>query len=259
MTKKLPAFQFYTGDWMKDPKLSMCAPATRGIWMDLLCAMHDEGQSGEVSGTVEQLARLCRCTPAEMQSALDDLSVTFCADVTVCNKTVTVECRRMKKEAKSRDTTKLRVARHRAKRDGNGGVTPPSSSSSSFSSSVTDLINADTPVLERESATPPTATKGTRIPTGFGVTEEMLQWAKERCIDIDLDLETEKFVNYWLAAPGAKGVKRDWPATWRNWIIRAYENTYATTKPKTIGGTRPSNRERLSEYDALFAKYENDG
>lgn len=258
MTKKLPAFQFYTGDWMKDPQVSMCAPATRGIWIDLLCAMHDSGQSGEVTGTVEQLARLCRCTPSEMEAALEDLSVTNCANVTLCNNGVTVECRRMKKEAKSRQSSKLRVARHREKQVGNGGVTPPSSSSSSISSSVTSLINADTPVLGEESATPPTAKKGTRIPTDFGITSEMLDWANERHIDIDLDRETEKFVNYWLAAPGQKGVKRDWPATWRNWILRAWEN-YGQTKQIGIGTARATNREKLSEYDALFAKYEDNG
>lgn len=28
----------------------------------------------------------------------------------------------------------------------------------------------------------------------------------------------ESFRDYWHAAPGQKGVKLDWSATWRNWI-----------------------------------------
>lgn len=36
--------------------------------------------------------------------------------------------------------------------------------------------------------------------------------------------ELEKFRDYWAALPGQKGVKTDWPATWRNWVRRASEN-----------------------------------
>jgi hypothetical protein len=28
----------------------------------------------------------------------------------------------------------------------------------------------------------------------------------------------ERFRDYWIAQPGAKGRKADWPATWRNWV-----------------------------------------
>ncbi len=38
---KLPAFQFYPGDWMKDAELRRCSPAARGVWMDMLCLMFD--------------------------------------------------------------------------------------------------------------------------------------------------------------------------------------------------------------------------
>ena len=38
---KQPAFQFYPGDWMKDPMLRRCSIAARGLWIDLLCLMHE--------------------------------------------------------------------------------------------------------------------------------------------------------------------------------------------------------------------------
>lgn len=37
--------------------------------------------------------------------------------------------------------------------------------------------------------------------------------------------ELEKFRDYWAAQPGQKGVKTDWPATWRNWVRRSVETT----------------------------------
>lgn len=38
---KRPSFQFYPADWMSDLKLRRCSPAARGVWMDILCALHD--------------------------------------------------------------------------------------------------------------------------------------------------------------------------------------------------------------------------
>ena len=35
------------------------------------------------------------------------------------------------------------------------------------------------------------------------------------------DLELAKFRDYWKAAPGQRGVKLDWDATWRNWLRTA--------------------------------------
>lgn len=34
---KLPGFMFYPGDWVKDPDLSRCTKAAKGMWMDMLC------------------------------------------------------------------------------------------------------------------------------------------------------------------------------------------------------------------------------
>ena len=58
VTRKLPAIHWYTGDWMKDPRLSRCSPATRGIWADLLCAMHEDDRSGSLS--TEELSTLLK-------------------------------------------------------------------------------------------------------------------------------------------------------------------------------------------------------
>lgn len=33
--------------------------------------------------------------------------------------------------------------------------------------------------------------------------------------------ELDRFRDYWAAQPGQKGVKTDWPATWRNWVRRS--------------------------------------
>jgi hypothetical protein len=38
---KRPSFQFYPADWIKDPALRRCTKAEKGVWIDMLCLMHE--------------------------------------------------------------------------------------------------------------------------------------------------------------------------------------------------------------------------
>jgi len=105
--------QFYPGEWLSDAKVSQCRPATRGIWWDAISAMHGIDRCGQLSGTIEALARVCRCRVDEMRAAVDDLRSTGAADVTECNGIVTLVNRRMRREYESRQAVKNRVDRHR--------------------------------------------------------------------------------------------------------------------------------------------------
>lgn len=67
--------------------------------------------------------------------------------------------------------------------------------------------------------------RATRIPEPFEITDDMLRWARAKTPNFDVRAETENFVDYWLAAPGAKGVKQDWAATWRGWMRRQFEQS----------------------------------
>lgn len=125
--------QWYTGDWLKDPNLGQCSPATRGIWTDMLSLMHENDQSGELVGTAESLARICRCSPTELRTAVTELSVTRTANVTECREIITVVNRRMHRENKERINNRLRQREFRDKEAGNKKVTTHSSSSSSTS------------------------------------------------------------------------------------------------------------------------------
>ena len=63
--------------------------------------------------------------------------------------------------------------------------------------------------------------RATRIAEDFEITQPMRDWAAEKTPGIDLGLETEKFINYWVAKSGKDATKVDWTATWRNWILNA--------------------------------------
>lgn len=120
---KLPFMKWFTGDWKKDPAVCLCSPATRGVWFDLLCAMHDAGRVGSLSGTRDQLATIGRCVPADFALVLTELQTTGTADVTERNGVVTVTNRRMRRESQSREANRLRQQRFRSQDSDNGDVT----------------------------------------------------------------------------------------------------------------------------------------
>lgn len=81
----------------------MCAPASRGVWIDLICAMHEDGRSGELRGTSEQLARLARCSTIELDAALTDLQNNRAAGAEHRNGMWTVTNWRMARDALTRE------------------------------------------------------------------------------------------------------------------------------------------------------------
>jgi hypothetical protein len=70
----------------------------------------------------------------------------------------------------------------------------------------------------------PRTTRGERLPDNFVITPEMRTWAREKVPTVNIDSETERFSDYWRGVPGAKGVKSDWPGTWRNWMRRTQDD-----------------------------------
>lgn len=76
---KLPSFQFYPGDWLRDAGLRACTVASRGLWMDLLCYMHDAPVRGHLlksNGqpfTDAELSRATGCPAAQLTKHLAEL------------------------------------------------------------------------------------------------------------------------------------------------------------------------------------------
>jgi hypothetical protein len=117
-----PAFQFYTGDWIKSPELTKCSAATRGIWIDLLCRIHDLDKDGRISGTVVSLARQARAFPDEMERALAELE-----EAEVCgiervegSDLIVITSRRMQRDQRQRGGNRERQQRYRDSRSSNG-------------------------------------------------------------------------------------------------------------------------------------------
>ena len=45
---KLPAIQFYPGDWRKDPGVQALSFHDRGVWFEILLLMHESDERGKL-------------------------------------------------------------------------------------------------------------------------------------------------------------------------------------------------------------------
>jgi len=187
---ELPWFKFIIAHWMLDRNLAKCSSATRGVWLELIIAMHQDDRSGELRETVDHLALLARTTTVVMTQALTELQTTGTADVTFRNEMVTVVNRKMKREYKERISTNLRVKKHRS----NKNVTPPETPQSKE-----ERVNSK----EEERDAPPAP----RSPSWKKLTEkEFYQDIGRFTSEFPKDM-LRKFYDYWRE-PSATGKMR---------------------------------------------------
>ena len=74
------------------------------------------------------------------------------------------------------------------------------------------------------------ATRGTRLPLDWIPTETDLVFIKTKRPDLNAEEIADEFRDYWTAVPGAKGLKIDWSATWRNKVRNEKRNQTGNRK-----------------------------
>jgi hypothetical protein len=93
--------------------------------------------------------------------------------------------------------------------------------------------------------------RGSRIPPDFSIDDDDRAFAASLGIPPEIvEAETPQFIDYWSSVAGAKGVKLDWKATWRN-RMRDLKK-YQATRSRMTNGFGPANP-RKTGHDALFA------
>lgn len=76
---KRPAFQFYPGDWQANSNLRRCTHAEKGVWLDVMCLMHDSEEYGVLRWSLKEIAQAVGCKVADLK-ALKDKGVMKGAD-----------------------------------------------------------------------------------------------------------------------------------------------------------------------------------
>lgn len=119
---KRPAFLFYPGDWLRDTALRSVSHAARGLWIDLLCLMHDGQPYGHLAINDRRLPddRACAMaglSPGEGAALLAELEA---HGVLSRQSDGTIYSRRMVKDAR------IRAVRAKAGSAGGQASTTPS-------------------------------------------------------------------------------------------------------------------------------------
>lgn len=151
---KMPAFQFYPGDWRKDVGVQSLDYFDRGVWHEMLCLMHESERRGVLvlnghAMTGEMLARLLGLDKQILTTTLTTLLTSGVASREA--ETGALMCRRMVRDEKLRE---IRAEAGKkggnpillnqkptttVNHDGKQNPTPSSSVSSLTTSSTTEL------------------------------------------------------------------------------------------------------------------------
>lgn len=62
-----PSFQFYPGDWQSNTNLRRCSHAEKGIWLDVMCLLHDSEEYGVLRWTLKEIAQAVGCKLADLK------------------------------------------------------------------------------------------------------------------------------------------------------------------------------------------------
>lgn len=124
------------------------------------------------------------------------------------------------------------------------------------------------PIKEQEKTTKTTSSsmRATRLPENFQPSPAMVAWFVAEQLGTSINGKTEhaKFCDYFAGAPGVKGRKVDWPATWRNWMRTAAERAGRRPGSSLVpsSSSNPSvskTNDRVLQGLNLAAKYEEQG
>lgn len=68
---KRPAFQFYPADWRQNANLRRCSPAARGVWMNVMCLMHDSDEYGLLRWPLKEIAQAAGASMTHVRELAD--------------------------------------------------------------------------------------------------------------------------------------------------------------------------------------------
>ena len=205
---KLLFMKFFVDDWKSEYGVALCSLSARGGWIEILGAMHQNGRTGVLTGTAEQLSRVCRCTPPEVVQAFSELRSNGVAEVSEHDGVYTIVSRRMRRESKERAQAEERQQRYQtAKRlavNGNKNGTATENKrkiNGGESETETEYNNNNTGAQEKRFAIPSV--------------DEVAEYCRERKNGID----AERFFDYYQSKGWMIGKNRmkDWRAAVRTW------------------------------------------
>lgn len=70
MKRDRPWMPFYTADWLSNVKLKRCTHEEKGVWMDILCLMHESEEYGVLRWELKEIAHVVGCSMKALKSLI---------------------------------------------------------------------------------------------------------------------------------------------------------------------------------------------
>lgn len=269
---KRPAFQFYPDNWRNNSNLRRCSWAARGVWIEVMCLMHDSEEYGALPWTLKEIAQALGCPMPALRELVDKGVLKGC-DQGACkpfiyvprsgrkdgDPVILIDARqgpfwyssRMVRDEYVRtirgEATRFTDAPNPTPKGGIGAApkAAPSGRQSDGSStpSPTSYSSEATPLRGKTSPTH----RGSRLPSDWQPTAD--DAAAARAAGVDLATTAAKFRDYWHAKTGANATKLDWAATWRNWCRSEAERQQRRPQGSTAQGRRAAGWQRFVNGD----------
>lgn len=64
---KRPSFQFYPADWQANGNLRRCTHEEKGIWIDVMCLLHDQERYGVIDWSLKEIAQAVGTTVSKLK------------------------------------------------------------------------------------------------------------------------------------------------------------------------------------------------
>jgi len=229
---KRPSFQFYPSDWLRDTALRSCSTGARGLWMDMICFMHEGKPYGhlKVGDKVILPSNLARMVGDNADVVADWLLELSQAGVYDTTEDGVIFSKRM-----VRDENLRQIRAAGGSKGGNPALMDKGKVNLEDKQKSTPSSSSTSSSTNKEKTQ-----RGSRLPADWTLPEEWKEWAEVERPDLNIKSVADSFKDFWIAKAGTGGVKLDWQATWRNWIrsqsapktfVNKYDVAHITTPP----------------------------
>jgi uncharacterized protein YdaU (DUF1376 family) len=240
-------YQFNIGDYARDT--SHLSLVEHGIYRLLL----DWCYLNEKPITTEKALRVGRGFPTETQSVLSEFFVG--SDAGWQHPRVNVEIEHFHKKAETNRLNGLKGGRPKPTNNPIGSQPQPNRNPNQ--EPITNNHKPTTKNQEPHKVKSICAT-ATRLPADWKPGHELIEFCKTTRPELNPFDVADAFVDYWIAQPGAKGRKADWPATWRNWVRNQRKTAsdgvkFLTPQQQRDENNRRSTAEFLADESSFFS------
>ena len=244
-TKPAQWFRMYA-EFATDPKVQMLSEADQRRYMMLLCL---RCSNGDVTLHDTEVAFQLRINADEWAAT----KATLVTRKLVTNANLPTA---WEKRQKASDSSAARVAKHRSlhKKPSNDDVTLQQR----------PVEKEGEKEKEKEVSQKQRDATATRLPADWKPSAEDVLFCKTERPDLSPDVVADCFRDYWIAQPGAKGRKTNWPSTWRNWVrkedpppqAKGSSSQFLTAQQQRDENNRRSTAEFLADDTPFFSQME---